>query len=1087
MRVRIQHRTVYGYDAPTALGPHTLRLHPAPNLRARVETYSLTVTPAGSRRAQLDAWANRLVEVRFDDDNPVTELVIQVDAAFELIPFNPFDFFVDARCERAPFDYPDDLGAELRPFLSDAIDPQVVAFVADLPRDVYVIDLLVALNRKVTEEIAYILRDDPGVQTPVETLTLARGSCRDSAWLIVHAARALGFAARFVSGYLIQLEDEGELPGEPRGMDRDVVDLHAWAEVYVPGAGWIGLDGTSGLLCTEGHIPLATATEPALAAPIVGTADRQADRFTFSQEVERLGHTPRPRRPYTDAQWQALLDAGEAVDDRLEAAGVALTTGGEPTWTSREHPRDPVWLTDALGPTKRAQGVRFAAGIHARMAPGGIILERMGKQYPGESLPRWALDVLWRHDGVPLWRDRARLALATSGPVPATHEHARTFAVAVNKALGVDLEPVAAFEDPWFAIRTEADLPTDVDPTTATVDDPETRHRLARMLTRGLSTPVGWVTPIQPWQGRWRAQRWPLRRGRLFLVPGDSPVGLRLPLDRLPGPPAWLDTEDPWSPRPPLPREVHQAPGGAAAAPDPGGEVASVRTALTVEAREGVLHVFLPPLPRLEDFIALVDAVERATADTGMSVRLEGYAPPPDPRLSCVSVTPDPGVLEVNLPVCHRTRDLAETMDTLHRAALEAGLTTERFQLDGRSAGSGGGCHLTLGGPDPSRSVFLTRPDVLASLLRFVQHHPSLSYLFTGLFVGPTSQAPRVDEARRDSLDELELALAQLSRGGDRPAPWFIDRLLRNLLVDVTGNTHRTEICIDKLFNPGSASGRLGILELRAFEMPPNPRMVVAMTWLLRALVATFVERPYDLPLIDHGRRLHDRFLLPFALWEDLQDVLAHLDRAGVPADPQWFTPFVACRFPEIGRVQAGPVTLTVRPALQPWPVLGEESTGATTSRFVDSSLERIEVTARGVDPSRHVLAVNGWRLPLHATRDPEVVAAGITFRAWQPPHCLHPHLGIHHPLRIDVIDAGQARALGAATYHAWHPEGRAFDEPPLTAFEAASRRATRLTTDGHAPFPALWREAPARARRGVTLDLRWTLEDRPMPWVDAD
>lgn len=1090
MRVRIAHVTRYTYDGPVSLGPHTLRLTPAPHLASRVLTYNLQITPQPRMSWQHDAWANRIVRCTFDHlDEEVRSLEVRVDASFDLVHVNPFDFYVEEDCRQVPFAYPDAVAKELAPFLDASDVPaEVVTWLQDLPHEGYVVDYLVALNAKVANDVGYILRMEPGIQTPVETLSLKQGSCRDVAWLLVHALRARGYAARFVSGYLVQLEDEGNIPGVQRGMDSDVLDLHAWAEVYVPGAGWIGLDGTSGLLTTEGHIPLATATQPELAAPLSGTANRAATDFTFEMEVERIGHQPRPRKPYTDAQYDALLASGDAVDARIEAHGVDLTVGGEPTWTSREHPDEEGWQTEAMGDSKWAQGLRLAAELRDRLPPGGVVLHRFGKHYPGESLPRWALHLLWRKDGEPIWNDATLLDLPGSRSTgSADLADAKTFATTLNAKLGVDVAPMPAFEDPWSAIKTEADLPPDIDPLDHG-DAGEVRRRLARVLAHGLDTPTGFVTPVQAQQGRWVSEDWSFRRGRLFLLPGDSPVGLRLPLDRLPGQAGAFWVQDPYALDRPLPKAVHvmqrpeaPAPEADDAASEPT-SASGIRTALCVEPRDGVLHVFLPPMPTTEAWLDLIASVEATAAETGLPARIEGYAPPWDHRLGDCQVTPDPGVLEVNLPPVRSTRAYAEQLEVFGDAANHAGLCTERFQIDGRSVGSGGGNHVTLGGPTPLQSVWLTRPHVLASMVRYAQHHPALSYFFSGMFVGPTCQAPRLDEARDEVLGEVELALSQLARGGEPPAPWFVDRLLRNLLVDVTGNTHRAELCIDKLYNPSSPTGRLGVVEFRAFEMPPHERMATAQVWLMRALVLRFLDDPFTQPLIRWGRRLHDRYLLPHFLWTDLLDVLDDLRAHGIDANPDWFAPFLEYRFPRMGRLQAEGVEVELRPALEPWPVLGEEPTGGTVSRYVDSSLERIEVKVRGLDETRHQLAVNGTAVPTVATADPDVRVAGIRFRAWQPPHCLQPHIGIHHPLRVDVLDTWQQRSLGAVTWHVWHPEGRAFAEPPFTAFEATARRQSRITYDRHQPYPAVATVPPRPAVSGPMLDLRWAGTDVQLP-----
>jgi len=445
-------------------------------------------------------------------------------------------------------------------------------------------------------------------------------------------------------------------------------------------------------------------------------------------------------------------------------------------------------------------------------------------------------------------------------------------------------------------------------------------------------------------------------------------------------------------------------------------------------------------------------------------------------------VTPDPGVVEVNVPPSSSSREHAALMDAVFDAALHVGLHAEKWQLDGRQAGSGGGNHITLGGPTALASPFVRRPDLLASLLAFAQHHPSLSYLFSGLFVGPTSQAPRVDEARHDDLYELEIALAR-AHDRDAPAPpWLGDSLFRHLLVDVAGSTHRTEICIDKLFDPATPHGRQGLVELRAFEMPPHARMTVAQVALVRALVAAFAKEPYRGPLVRWGQVLHDRFLLPTWLWRDFEDVLAHLERAGVALPAEAYRVFLEQRCPVVGVLDVGDVRLELRNAIEPWNVLGEEVTATGTARYVDSSMERVEMRATGLVPERYTIAVNGLELPMRSTGTAGDFVGGVRFRAWAPPHALHPHLGIHHPLRFDLIDTWAKRSIGACAYHVWHPEGRAYDVPPLTRFEAAARRAQRFTVEGPSRWPARAARARPHGDAPYTLDLRRFAIDRPMP-----
>lgn len=1088
MRLLLQHFTRYGYPRPANLGPHVVRLKPSHHAKARILSYALRIEQPHRVHWQRDPWGNEIARVTFPEDAPIDDLDLLVELAIEIKPVNPFDFYLDVRCAEMPFAYADELRRELHPFFAKddpayACGRRFADFVDSLPQKGPTVGFLVELNRRVTEEVRYVIREEAGTFTPEQTLEEGRGSCRDSAALLVAAMRARGLAARFVSGYLVQLADEGMLPDQPKGVGRDVLDLHAWAEVYLPGAGWIGLDGTSGLLCGEGHIPLACTASPALAAPVDGTTDVQADDFRFEMRVGRVGHEPTPTTPFDESTWNALLSAGDAIDAQLQANDVHLTMGGEPTFNAREDVDLPEWRCDALGPSKWRHGLSLAEELRRRRAPGGILLHRTGKWYPGESLPRWALEIIGRRDGRPMW-NRKQGELASVGV-----EDARALTRAIATRLGVSDHVQSAYEDPWRFLEDEQRLPIDVDPLKSDLGDAEERRRLARVLERGLGSELGFVLPIARVNGAWVSETWSFRRGHLFLLPGDSPIGLRLPLGSLgavaplPDPP-----EEPYSPPDPRrggveddPAQGHVVTTTKKASPLPFG----VRTALSVEARGGSLFVFLPPQCSAEDFLALVEAIDSAVSDARLAhpdaIVLEGYGPPPSPLLSRFAVTPDPGVLEVNVAPVSDLRSYAAQTDDVFDAALHSGLHAEKYLLDGRQAGSGGGHHLTMGGPTPLSSPFLRRPALLASLITFLQHHPSLSYLFSGLFVGPTSQAPRVDEARHDALYELEIALGRAYASDDDP-PWLADMLFRHLLVDVAGNGHRTELCIDKLFDPQSPHGRQGLVELRAFEMPPHPRMMVAQMALVRAIVASFVKEPYQAPLARWGQALHDRFLLPYFLGRDLDDVLTHLESRGVPLPRAAFEPFLELRCPRVGTLQAGDVTLEVRNALEPWHVLGEEVSASGTARYVDSSMERIEVRAEGLLPERHVVLVNGHRLPMHPTTAAGRAVAGVRFRAWAPAHSLHPHIGVHHPIRLDVLDTWARRSLGACAYHVWHPEGRAFDAPPLTRFEAAARRAQRFTHEGPLPWPVVDHPAAPHPDAPYTLDLRRLPVDRPLP-----
>jgi uncharacterized protein (DUF2126 family) len=1076
VRLLIQHRSRYVYPRPAALGPQLVRLRPASHARAHVETYGLTVNPPADVRWQRDPNGNHVARVVFGPKQRLETLEFLVEVALDLKPVNPFDFLLEETAERVPLSYAPPLREELGPFLAQKTPAteggaRFAVLDAELPRSGPTLELLTSLNQAVNRRIQYVVRSESGVWTPEKTLEEMRGSCRDSAMLLVALLRSRGMAARFVSGYLIQLADEGMLPDQPRGVSQDVVDLHAWAEAFLPGAGWIGLDATSGLLCGEGHIPLACAASPPMAAPLEGTSDTPASVVTFELTVRRLGHEARPTSPFPEAVYRRLLKGVDDADAALQKAGLRLTSGGEPTFNARESLEAPEWNNAALGPSKWAHALRLCAELRARLMPGAALVVGPGKHYPGESLPRWNLELVGRSDGVPLWTGDV-------GPSPrkTLAADAKRFGEVLAGRLGLAAGLLPAFEDPWHFLEAEASLPLEVDPLQADLNDSEERRRLARVLGQGLASAAGYVLPLARMEGVWVTDAWRFRRHHLFLLPGDAPLGVRLPLSSLP--PGYV----------PEPEEEPVEPSDPRRAPKKKERLKTLRTALCVEVRDGGLRVYLPPLASARDFIALLGEIDAVRAETGVHLQLEGYLPPRSKLVQRFGVTPDPGVLEVNLPPSSSGRAHATLLQTTFEAALHSGLHTERYLLNGRIAGSGGGHHLTLGGPTALESPFLLRPDILAGLITFCQHHPSLSYLFTGLFVGPTSQAPRVDEARHDALYELEIALAKAFHPGDAPlSAWGVDGLFRHLLVDVGGNTHRAELCIDKLFDWRTPHGRQGLVELRAFEMPPHPKLAVAQTVLVRALAAALAQAPYHRPLVRWGTELHDKFLLPFWLWRDFEEVLAFLGAGGISLPPEAYRPFLELRCPVAGRLDVGGTVLEVRDALEPWNVLGEEASTTGTSRYVDSSVERVEVRVEGFLPDRHQVLVNGIELPLRSTGTVGEGVAGVRFRAWAPAHSLHRHLGVHHPLRFDLIDVWGERSLGACGYHVWHAEGRAFDAPPLTAFEAEARRTQRFTRESPLPWPVTARSPPSRRELHWTFDLRCVPGDHPVPEANPE
>ncbi len=1141
IRVALNHVTHYRYDRLVGLSPQVVRLRPAPHCRTPILSYSMRVEPDGHFiNWQQDAFANYQARLVFPE--PTREFKVTVDLVAEMAVYNPFDFFLAPEAEQFPFTYADDLAAELAPYLvKREPTPRFAAFVAGIDRTPRrTIDFLVALNQRLQHEIRYLIRMEPGVQTPEETLALVSGSCRDTGWLLVQTLRQLGLAARFVSGYLLQLTPDVKAIDGPSGTEVDFTDLHAWCEVYLPGAGWIGLDPTSGLLAGEGHIPVACTPEPGSAAPIAGAVDECEVEFGHTMSITRVLETPRVTKPYTEEHWADIARMGAHVDDQLAAMDVRLTMGGEPTFVAVRDRDAAEWNTDALGPTKRSYAVALMDKLRQRYGAGGFLHIGQGKWYPGEQLPRWTLSLYWRADGQPCWSDPTLFA-DERDPGSDTAEDAQRFIHHLARKLALDTQCIQpGYEDAWYYLWRERRLPVNVDPFDSRLDDALERARLRRVFDAGLPAVTGYVLPLArehdlPLSGpRWVTGPWFFRDARMVLIPGDSPMGYRLPLDALPwvseGDYPWQHAHDPFGPPTPLrsaaalrmqyqgPGEGASAPGAAAGAAAPGtgpqatdrmpapGESASWvhRTALCVEARDParaagpkaetasfgsgrrLLHVFMPPLTRVDDYLDLLAAVEATAAELKVRIVIEGYPPPRDPRLKLLQVTPDPGVIEVNIHPAANWDELVDHTEYLYESAHQSYLSTEKFMLDGRHTGTGGGNHFVLGGATPADSPFLRRPDLLASLIAYWHNHPSLSYLFSGLFIGPTSQAPRVDEARNDQVYELEIALAELQRQLDRPGapggagnggaqvpPWLIDRILRNILIDVTGNTHRAEFCIDKLYSPDGPTGRFGLLELRGFEMPPHARMSLVQQLLLRALVARFWQTPYTTRLTRWGTELHDRFLLGTFVQMDFDDVLADLREAGYAFERYWFAPHFEFRFPLVGELHAGGISLTLRNALEPWHVMGEEGAGGGTVRYVDSSVERLEACVLGLNDNRHVLTVNGVPLPLQPTGRVSEHVAGVRFRAWSQASALHPTIGVHAPLTFDLVDTWTGRSLGGCQYHVAHPGGRNYQTFPVNAYEAESRRRARFFTTGHTPG-AMRVQAPERSLEfPFTLDLR--------------
>ncbi len=1094
IRVALHHKTSYTYDRLVQLSPQVIRLRPAPHCRTPVTAYSLKIEPKEHfLNWQQDPHSNFLARVVFPER--VRNFTVEVDLVAEMTVINPFDFFLEPYAEKFPFRYEPALELELTPFLHvQPAGPKLKEYLATVDRSSQrVIDFLVGVNQKLQHDIKYLIRMEPGVQASEETLTLGSGSCRDSAWLMVETLRHLGLAARFVSGFLIQLKPDMKSLDGASGTDRDFTDLHAWTEVYLPGAGWVGLDPTSGLFAGEGHLPLAATPEPSSAAPVSGNVDPCEVSFAHEMSVRRVHEDPRVTLPYTEDQWERILSLGCQVDREIRDGDIRLTMGGEPTFVSIDDMDGAEWNTAALGEEKRRRAERLLDRLRDRFAPGGLLHYGQGKWYPGEPLPRWALGCYWRIDGAPLWNNRELLAredVAYGFGV----SQAKLFTETLARRLNLDPHYVnAAFEDPFYHTHQERQLPVNVDPVDNQVEDPLERTRIRRVHQHGVDNPVGMVLPLQRAAGKsgpeWQTGLWMLRGQHLLLLPGDSPVGLRLPLPSLPwvapGEAPESHPADPTVKRPRLPvppRNVPIPPSMQSRTPTERDRIPKVgesapwivRTALCVEPRGGRLHIFMPPANSAEDYVDLLAALEDTAAHLEMPIVIEGYPPPHDPRIQNIKVTPDPGVIEVNVHPAKNWTELVETTTAVYEDARQSRLGTEKFMLDGRHTGTGGGNHFVLGGLTPSDSPFLRRPDLLRSMLGYWLNHPALSYLFSTMFIGPTSQAPRVDETRADSLYELKIAFSQIpDKGHGEFPPWLVDRIFRHILVDVTGNTHRAEFCIDKLYSPDTATGRLGLLELRGFEMPPHSRMSLTQQLLVRTLIAWFWKEPYTHLPIAWGTQLHDRFMLPHFASRDLDDVFDDLKRAGYPLEAEWFAPHFEFRYPALGRAHHAGIDIEIRQATEPWYVLGEEGGGAATARYVDSSVERVQVKVNGLTSSRFVVTCNRRRIPLHFTGRQGEFVAGVRYRAWQPASCLHPTIPVHSPLVFDVVDTWAGRSLGGCTYHVAHPGGRSFDTFPVNANEAEARRAARFFPFGHTPGQTPVPPLEEDPDFPLTLDLR--------------
>jgi uncharacterized protein (DUF2126 family)/transglutaminase-like putative cysteine protease len=1057
LKIVISHKTIYKYDRKVSLSPHIFRLRPAPHSRTPIESYSIKITPENQFfNWQQDPFGNYVARLVFPDKTE--ELSVDVEIIADLKTINPFDFFIEEYAEEFPFDYTDTIKKELQPYLEitdkGELLQEFIKTIDFTPRKT--IYFLIDINQKIYEFLNYNIRMDPGVQTCEETLGQKNGSCRDYAWLFVQTLRHLGFGARFVSGYLVQLKsDEKSLDG-PSGPEEDFTDLHAWAEVYLPGAGWIGFDATSGLLAGEGHIPLACTPSFESAAPVSGMTDVCETEFFFENSVKRIFESPRVTKPYTEEQWKAIDKLGNKVEKQLQKNDVRLTMGGEPTFVSIDDLESPEWNTAADGEHKRKLAKDLSKRLYDKFGNGAVFHHAQGKWYPGEPLPRWQIEICWRKDGRPIWHNQNYLAtFADSAMVPPNTD--KLFLETLSKYLRISTEHIKpGYEDPFYHLWEHENLPIDIDPA-SDKDGTIARKKLHEIYEKGTSNPVGYLLPLNITEDKWFTSEWSFRRKHLFLTPGNSPMGLRLPLSSLQAKPEHeifpIYEPDLFSKKGRLPSFKNIVKNRYQEFLNFGLEQNKpnyfVRTALCAEIREGKLYLFLPPLETAEHFLDLISSIEATAKELNIPVIMEGYEPPKDNRLESLKITPDPGVIEVNVQPVKTWKELCKNTFIFYEQAKLSRLGTEKFMLDGKHTGTGGGNHVTIGGTSPADSPLLRKPSLLRSLLTFWQHHPGLTYLFSGSFVGPTSQAPRIDEARMDNLYELEIAFNQIPKDGEVPY-WLTDRLFRHLLTDLTGNTHRAEFCIDKLYSPDSSSGRLGILELRGFDMPPHPKMSLVQNLLVRTLVSWFWKKPYEHNLVRWGTELHDKFLIEHYVREDIKDICKQLNKAGYNFQVDWFNPFFEFRFPLHGMVEINNIHLELRAGIEPWNVLGEEMTGGGTARYVDSSLERLQVKVSDFNEDRFVLTCNGVKVQLKNTGVYGEYVAGVKYKAWDPYSALHPTIPVDTPLIFDIVDLWNRRSIGGCTYFVAHPGGRSYDEYPVNSYEAESRRINRFWEFGH-------------------------------------
>lgn len=1041
-RIALTHHFEQFFDRPVNLATHWLRLHPAPHSKPEIKAWSLRIEPEPHFLNWVkDSFGNH--QARLDFPEPVNRFCLKMDFLANLKPVNPFDFIVESYANHYPFAYPEQLEKELKPYLQlPAATTAVSSFLDSLPKDkLYIVEKLSQINLAVHNRLN-IKTAPPGDIDLEKALKTGEGSPSESAWLLTVSLRSLGLAARFTSGYRLVLVNDPKSHDEPSaglGGSSDTAALHAWSEVYLPGAGWIGLDPAAGIFINECYIPLASTPAPQRALPWIREFSKDHDHVEplASQEsvkVRRL--LPKPAAStYSETQLADMEATGQYIDTRLNSDGLHLAMASSISFTASNGYSE--WINFALGYNKRIIAETLLDDLKESLAPGGVYQQGQGEWFSGENLPRWSLSCYYRADGIPLWRNPALMvAASTSGEDGHSFntgscklKDAETLGQILAKNLGLSTDKlIPAYEDPLYRLWSSPE--GTITPPAETLNDPEQRRRFAAQLSEQQQEPAGYVLPLR-WDGvqhTWTTSSWQFRRNALYLMPGNSPLGYRLPLASLPAQEAATReiTPDrcPFEERPLLSEIFGEAcarlttyqPTPPTTADENLNLEAPSITALCIQVRNGYLHLFLPPLTHLEHWLDLLAVIEDTATQLQLPIALEGYAPPPDYRLLNFKLEPDVGILRLTLPMADNWESLRNNLQTAYEKGWNLGLLNERIADNGRRQPPGGGSEIILGGQQPKLSPFLNKPELLRSLISFWQRHPSLSYLFAGRMIGPSGPAPRPDEGRDDALYELDIALSRLP-GNESATPWVSDRVLRHILIDPAGSIHKAEIRIDQLYGPDRSNQRQGRISIGSFETAPTPQQALAQNLLVRALLDYFATRPYDKGTINFGSALHDKFMLPEILWEDLQDVIGELNSVKLPIQTEWYKPFIEQRFPLLGKIAADEVVVELRTAHEPWPLLAEEVVGGSVTRFLDSANQRIQVSVSGYLPSRHILLCNGLPVPLQAGKIRGRYVGGVRYKVWNPPSTLHPTLPALSSLVFDLVDAHTGRICCGCTW----------------------------------------------------------------------